>query len=289
MRTCLWVSVSVCLYVFLRTQCLKKTELVFSVEALEFSCGCLDVWLLLKSQKTWHLWLVFPHSTICLKCISNCPFLKGYTLSTLTQASSGTHPSFLLLSWSQEAWGFVASTAPPPPHPWRPRAETLEFKGYWSKSLLWHLGDSTAVLSLHAFSWCYGSASRCFYTPILPSTPFQILALLPYMFCSVSSLYFASWSQDQLPFLFCFTSKLPLEKLSDGFSKSLVSLFSKSFVPRELRSQKPLRMTIHGQVSIFGSISIVHSIEAHMINFLQKRLWLCQVFRVGWIALCYCV
>lgn len=84
-------------------------ELALNIKTLEFSHGYLDFCFLLKSHKTRHVWLMFPHNIICLKYISSCVFLSRYILSTLIRASSPTQLSFLLLAWSQEAGGSVAA------------------------------------------------------------------------------------------------------------------------------------------------------------------------------------
>lgn len=84
-------------------------ELSLNIKTLEFSHGYLDFWFLLKSQKTRHVWLMFPHNISCLNYIRSCVFLSRYMLSTLIQASPHTQLSFVLLAGSQKAVGSVAA------------------------------------------------------------------------------------------------------------------------------------------------------------------------------------
>ena len=73
---------------------------------------------------------------------------------------------------------------------WRPRASTLEFKGGWIKSILWHFADLTVMLSLPGSPDSRETLLDSSTPLILPSMILQILALLPYGFCPMSCLYF---------------------------------------------------------------------------------------------------
>lgn len=128
---------------------------------------------------------MFPHNTICLKRISSCPFWKGYILSTLTLASAGPYlASFLWLDWPRkhnDLWLLV----------WKTGARNLEFRGSWFKSLLWHFGGSTAMLSLCVCSWYYRCTSRfswASYIYLLLPYRFQLCGPIPFASCLVCTL-----------------------------------------------------------------------------------------------------
>lgn len=141
------------------------------------------------------------------KHISSCRFLKGYTLSTLTQASSGTHPSILLLDWSQGARGCVA-----------PGVEVKSISSGVQGVLVHvpplHFGDSAVVLFLPAFSWHYRSGSRFFYAPYYP--------LLAYRFWLCCPRGFAVC-------LVCTLASNPMTSCSPFYSSHIQTSFPKAF------------------------------------------------------------
>lgn len=165
---------------------------------------------------------------------------------------------------------------------WRTRAWTW-VPECWFKSLLRHLATQ-----LQCFLPLYAPGITDARLASSKSLTFILYSLTDSGF--VTQLVLLLISGPVALSLTCFTSRLPLKRLSDEFSKLSLSLLDKCFVPGECRSQKPLWMTIGSWVTRGSSAySWVDQLCSQYCGSYDqhKRRSACRVLRVEQISLHY--